>query len=79
MNLFRKVGKWTLNVLIGVDQVVNAVICGDPDETISSRAGKLRKNKVWSFPAKVINTLFFWQKNHSMEAIEEDEGKDGLL
>lgn len=77
--MLKHIGKWVKNVLVSVDQLGNTLLLGDPDETISSRAGKLRRSKVWSLPAKAINTLFFWQKNHSKEAIEEDEGKDALL
>ena len=33
--------KWYVwNVLIGLDQFCNAILGGDPDETMSSRMGK---------------------------------------
>lgn len=32
--------KYFYNILIGIDQLVNAILGGDPDETISSRLGK---------------------------------------
>lgn len=32
--------KYLYNILIGIDQLVNALLGGDPDETISSRLGK---------------------------------------
>ena len=32
--------KYLYNILIGVDQLVNAIFGGDPDETLSSRLGK---------------------------------------
>ena len=35
--------KWIHNILIGIDQFANTVVVGDPDETISSRAGKARR------------------------------------
>ncbi len=31
---------WIKDILIGVDQLGNALLRGDPDETISSRAAK---------------------------------------
>lgn len=34
--------EWGRNLLLGVDQLANAVLRGDPDETISSRAAKAR-------------------------------------
>lgn len=66
------------NVLIAIDQLLNAVTGGDPDETISSRVGK-RRDAAERFFAAVIDKLFFWQKDHTKESIEPDEGKDGAL
>lgn len=41
MNLDRKSPyPWWLGVLIGIDQLGNALAGGDPDETISSRIGR---------------------------------------
>lgn len=34
------VKKYIYNILIGIDQLCNAILGGDPDETISSRLGK---------------------------------------
>jgi len=78
------IGKYIMNVLIGIDQLGNALLKGDPDETISSRLGKLkRKNKgriPWSHPwGKMIDWgLDKIDPNHSIDAIEEDEGKDQI-
>lgn len=60
------------NLLIAVDQFGNAVMGGDPDETISSRAGRRWPNSLW---AKFIDYLFFWQpvKRHVISAIEHSE------
>ena len=30
--------QWFLNLLIAIDQLINVVLNGDPDETLSSRA-----------------------------------------
>lgn len=79
MKPLKLLGKWTMNILVGLDQLANAVLLGDPDETISSRAGKLKRSKKWRAGANIINILFFWQKRHCKKSIEEDEGKDGLL
>jgi hypothetical protein len=67
-------GRYLLNILIAIDQLINAVFGGDPDETISSRAGK-RYPRLAAF----INRLFFWQRNHCQASIEPDEGKDAVL
>ena len=76
--------KWIMNVLISFDQFGNAITGGDPDETISSRLGKLKVKhggKVpWSHPlAKVIDWgLDKIDDNHSIDAIEHDEGKEQI-
>jgi len=64
------------NLIIGVDQLVNAMMLGDPDETISSRAGRVWPETWWS---KLIDTIMFWQTDHCHKAIEKDEGKHDLL
>jgi len=64
---------YIMNSLISIDQLYNAVaMFGDPDETISSRAGRRWPNSLW---AKFIDLLFFAQKGkrHVLAAIEEDE------
>ena len=73
-----RLSTYLLNVAISVDQLANTILGGDPDETISSRAGKyaLSGNPI---PARVINALFFWQEDHSRAAIEWDEGKRPML
>ena len=60
-------------------------ICGgDPDETISSRLGKIKvanggKIPLWRQPACFIDWgLEKIDPNHSIDAIEEDEGKNAV-
>lgn len=78
----KKLGKYTINVLLGIDQLVNAVVAGDPDETMSSRIGKIKRkhNGVipWFHPIpKIVDWgLELIDDNHCIDAIEEDEGKD---
>lgn len=68
---------WILNVLISVDQLGNAVLRGDPDETISSRAAKaeLRGKKWGCLLCKFLNKL---DKDHCKKSIESDEGRPGF-
>jgi hypothetical protein len=70
--------RYLLNILISIDQFVNTVCGGSPDETISSRVGK-REDGNERFWAKAIDKLFFWDKNHTTKSIEPDEGKDAVL
>jgi len=68
--------KYARRQLLATDQVINALMAGDEDETISSRAGRKWSGTWWS---KLIDWIFRWQKDHCVNAIEEDEGKRDLL
>lgn len=54
---------------IAVDQLINTICGGWADETISSMVWRKRhEGKGWALPRKVIDSLFFWQKNHCESA-----------
>ena len=55
---------WFLNMAIAIDQLANAVLRGDPDETLSSRAYRMhmKGQPYWGGLANVIDALFFWQR-----------------
>jgi hypothetical protein len=78
--MWRKIGKYLLNLAISLDQFGNALKGGDPDETISSTLGKLKRANggriPWSHP---LDKIVDWglekiDSGHSIDAIEEDEG-----
>lgn len=72
-----KLKKYFWNVLIGVDQLCNAILGGDPDETMSSRLGKIMIKHPDNKLAQAV--CWFLSKidpNHCKKSIEEDEGKD---
>ena len=72
----RLVGRYILNVLIAIDQLFNALFLGDPDETISSRLGKLERAKTtFYFTRLVIDFLDGIDSGHSYKSIEDDEGE----
>jgi len=58
--------KYITKVLLGLDQFANTVIGGAPDETISARAGRLRKRFFWK---QLAWTLDHIQPNHTEQAI----------
>lgn len=63
-------------VLIAADQLVNALLAGWPDETLSSRAWRWEKNGVRSWPRRFIDRLFFWEEDHCYQSyISEREGR----
>lgn len=76
--------RYLLNILIGVDQLINCFLAGYPDETISSRLGKAQSGyfgstwqRVWS-PAAIAVNVIFWPFDgwgHCRKSIEHDEGE----
>jgi hypothetical protein len=65
--------KYLFNILLSLDQFANALLCGDPDETISSRVGKRHR-----FFEKIIDTIFFFDKRHCEKSFEGDEGLNAV-
>lgn len=65
--------KYSKNVCLGYDQLVNSYFSGDPDETISSRAykGRLRGSKGFTLLANILDWI---DKGHTEKAVEWDEG-----
>lgn len=51
-------------VLIAVDQLVNALLGGYADETLSSRAYRERRETL----VKIIDGIFFWEEKHCFSA-----------
>ncbi len=70
-------GKYVKNILIGIDQLVNAFLFGDPDETLSSRAYKFAAYHGVKWPARFIDKLF--GKGHCAQSEEKDEGQNKVL
>lgn len=63
-------------VLISADQLVNALLAGWPDETLSSRAWRWEQNGVRSWPRRFIDRLFFWEQDHCYQSyVSEREGR----
>jgi hypothetical protein len=77
------VARYAVNVLLGLDQLGNTLWGGSPDETISSRLGRIerhyggRQNIPWyRGGARVLNwALDKIQKDHCVRAIEGDEAQ----
>lgn len=68
-------GQYVFNILYSVDQFFNTVAGGDPDETISSRLGKMaRDGKLRLLPGLIVRFLDRIDADHCKDAIENDEG-----
>ena len=80
-----KVKQYFWNLFISIDQFVNTVFGGSPDETISSRLGKWARNSKHKSGVRrhIYNIVNFivevFEKDHFKKSIEEDEGDDALI
>jgi hypothetical protein len=73
-----KFKQYVKNVLKALDQLLNALLLGDPRETISSRADKaMREGKTWGcILCKFLSKI---QSQHCQKSIEPDAGHDAIL
>jgi hypothetical protein len=64
---------WGKNIALGIDQLGNTVLRGNPDETISSRAGRVREQgKLWG--CVLCKFLDWLDPDHCNKAIEPGKG-----
>lgn len=62
--------------LIAVDQLINTLLGGWPDETLSSRCWRWEQAGIRAWPRKLVDGLFFWQREHCKSSYEsEREGR----
>jgi hypothetical protein len=64
--------RYLFNLAIAIDQMVNTLLGGDPDETLSSRCGKSRCR----FCKWLCAVMERFDYRHCAESIEADEGGD---
>lgn len=63
-------------VQFAVDQLLNTLLGGWPDETLSSRCYRWARDGVRAWPRKLVDGLFFWQREHCKSSYEsEKEGR----
>lgn len=62
------------NILIAVDQLLNALLGGSPDETLSSRAHRAREagKPGWRHVARLIDTLLWFDREHCRTSYEAE-------
>ena len=61
-------------VVIALDQLANALLRGAPDETLSSRAHRMRLkgHRYWGWTAGAINKIFFLEDDHCRASYERE-------
>ena len=65
-----------MRIAIGFDQTANAAFGGDEDETISSRAWRLRDDVRWSAARRLIDVAF-GDEHHCLNAYMDERAKHG--
>ena len=73
--------KWLLNVLIAFDQLVNALIGGAPDETLSASAwkGEQEGRVLPRLFRPIIDAIFYpVQRDHCRKAYEAELRREQL-
>lgn len=76
---------YTRNLLVALDQLLNVLFGGDPDETVSSRLGRVQRRHGGRIPtrrpvSKVLQkTLDTIDRGHCRKSIEHDEGGNGIV
>jgi len=85
VNLKYAIAQYLFNVWIAIDQFANVMSGGDPDETISSRLGRIKKANhgriPWTRPvAHITDALLEWiDPGHSIHSIEDGHGGSGIV
>jgi hypothetical protein len=65
-------GRWGFRIAVAIDQLGNAILGGNPDETISSRAEKARlRGARWG--CVLCRFLDWLDPNHCAKSVEWDE------
>ena len=73
--------KYLKNLLISFDQLINTILGGDPDMTISARLGR---NYRGTWLERLVDWMFRWQKHpqghcENADEWEKDEGRDAII
>lgn len=68
---------YLLNLAISLDQLANAFLAGEPDETLSSRAHRMRVkgHRYWGWTAGAIDLLWlvlFREQDHCRASYESE-------
>lgn len=74
--MFENLKKYFWNNLIAIDQRVNVLFGGDPDETISSRMGKAIERNECLVCRWICKLLDIIDPGHCNKSIEIDEGSN---
>lgn len=68
---------YAYHIIIALDQLFNALLAGEADETLSSRTHRravlaAQPKRRWRTARRLINGLFFWQQDHCRASYESE-------
>jgi len=65
------------NILVALDQMLNTLLSGCPDETFSARTHRKAEAGQWFWVAlrRVINQAFFWEDDHCRLSFENEKNR----
>lgn len=70
---------YIFNILVAFDQLINTLLAGYADETLSSRAHRAYiANKPLRFFRYIINGLFWWQTDHCLSAYNYEKRRQDV-
>ena len=76
MSLLSLFGKYIWNILVAIDRLVNAILGGSPEMTISGRVGTWYENTLLR---KVIDYLFGNEHCENESIIEKNDESDRII
>lgn len=59
-------------ILIAIDQLINAILGGPPDETISARAWRNRSTLLGKYLVVLIDKIFWFDPSHCETSFESE-------
>lgn len=63
---------WFINIFSAFSQLLNSIIGGNPNESVSGRAYRTRETQPWKSVYNAINAIVFWQEDHCKQAFMTD-------
>lgn len=64
--------QYILNVLAAISQIVNALLGGHPNMTLSARCYRERDRLVWGALRLIINAVFWFDEDHCYSSWVKD-------
>lgn len=72
--------RWLQQIFMALDQLLNAMLQGHCDETLSSRAHRMavKRQPYWWWLQRAIDALFFWQQGHCRNSYNAERVRSQL-